>query len=201
MIIIRKRLSEKERKQQIQLAAKEVFLDKGFNDTTMDDIVKTSGMSTGGVYHYYKNKFDILYDIMEEGIEYRMGKNKIRDLERSDTIDFVCQILVDRVVDENEFKSLYAMFLKMKLKDSKISEMYNKLKPFNTKMLSSLFDEQDTVKKIFEDDFLLSFINSLIMGYETLGEKETFIQNKEMIKNMVKLYLEEKLRQLNENKK
>lgn len=201
MIIIRKRLSEKERKQQIQLAAKEVFLDKGFNDTTMDDIVKTSGMSTGGVYHYYKNKFDILYDIMEEGIEYRMEKNKIRDLERSDTIDFVCQILVDRVVDENEFKSLYAMFLKMKLKDSKISEMYNKLKPFNTKMLSSLFDEQDTVKKIFEDDFLLSFINSLIMGYETLGEKETFIQNKEMIKNMVKLYLEEKWRQLNENKK
>lgn len=201
MIIIRKRLSEKERKQQIQLAAKEVFLDKGFNDTTMDDIVKTSGMSTGGVYHYYKNKFDILYDIMEEGIEYRMEKNKIRDLERSDTIDFVCQILVDRVVDENEFKSLYAMFLKMKLKDSKISEMYNKLKPFNTKMLSSLFDEQDTVKKIFEDDFLFSFINSLIMGYETLGEKETFIQNKEMIKNMVKLYLEEKWRQLNENKK
>lgn len=201
MIIIRKRLSEKERKQQIQLAAKEVFLDKGFDDTTMDDIVKTSGMSTGGVYHYYKNKFDILYDIMEEGIEYRMEKNKIRDLERSDTIDFVCQILVDRVVDENEFKSLYAMFLKMKLKDSKISEMYNKLKPFNTKMLSSLFDEQDTVKKIFEDDFLLSFINSLIMGYETLGEKETFIQNKEMIKNMVKLYLEEKWRQLNENKK
>lgn len=201
MIIIRKRLSEKERKLQIQLAAKEVFLDKGFNDTTMDDIVKTSGMSTGGVYHYYKNKFDILYDIMEEGIEYRMEKNKIRDLERSDTIDFVCQILVDRVVDENEFKSLYAMFLKMKLKDSKISEMYNKLKPFNTKMLSSLFDEQDTAKKIFEDDFLLSFINSLIMGYETLGEKETFIQNKEMIKNMVKLYLEEKWRQLNENKK
>lgn len=201
MIIIRKRLSEKERKQQIQLAAKEVFLDKGFNDTTMNDIVKTSGMSTGGVYHYYKNKFDILYDIMEEGIEYRMEKNKIRDLERSDTIDFVCQILVDRVVDENEFKSLYAMFLKMKLKDSKISEMYNKLKPFNTKMLSSLFDEQDTAKKIFEDDFLLSFINSLIMGYETLGEKETFIQNKEMIKNMVKLYLEEKWRQLNENKK
>ena len=201
MIIIRKRLSEKERKQQIQLAAKEVFLDKGFNDTTMDDIVKTSGMSTGGVYHYYKNKFDILYDIMEEGIEYRMEKNKIRDLESSDTIDFVCQILVDRVVDENEFKSLYAMFLKMKLKDSKISEIYNKLKPFNTKMLSSLFDEQDTAKKIFEDDFLLSFINSLIMGYETLGEKETFIQNKEMIKNMVKLYLEEKWRQLNENKK
>lgn len=39
------------------------------------------------------------------------------------------------------------------------------------------------------------------MGYETLGEKETFIQNKEMIKNMVKLYLEEKWRQLNENKK
>lgn len=201
LITIRKRLSKKERKQQIQSAAKEIFLDKGFNDTTMDDIVKASGMSTGGVYHYYKNKFDILYDIMEEGIEYRREKNKIRDSENSDTIDFVGQILTDRVVDENEFKSLYAMFLQLKLKDSNISEMYNKLKPFNSKTLSSLFDEQDIAKKIFEDDFLLVFINSLIMGYEALGEKETFIQNREMIKNMVKLYLEEKWGQLNGNKK
>jgi len=47
LITIRKRLSKKERKQQIQSAAKEIFLDKGFNDTTMDDIVKASGMSTG----------------------------------------------------------------------------------------------------------------------------------------------------------
>jgi len=55
--------------------------------------------------------------------------------------------LTDRVVDENEFKSLYAMFLQLKLKDSNISEMYNKLKPFNSKTLSSLFDEQDIAKK------------------------------------------------------
>jgi len=194
VIVIRQRLSEKERKRQIQSAAKEIFFNKGFNETTMDDIVKASGMSTGGVYHYYKNKFNILYDIMEDGIEYRKRKNRALDLGNLDSLDSVSQIMSDRVIDENDFKSLYAMLLQLKLKDSRISEIYDVLKTFNSDALSSLFSDQVQMKKVFEDDFLLAFINSLIIGYEVLGEKETFIQNKDIIKNMVKLYLDERWR-------
>lgn len=37
-------------------AAYEVFVGKGYSDTTMDDIVKKSNMSKGAIYHYYSSK-------------------------------------------------------------------------------------------------------------------------------------------------
>ena len=66
-ILSSKRLSKDVRKSQIQHAAKEIILKKGFFNTTMDDVIVCSGMSVGGVYHYYKNVYEIFYDTMSQG--------------------------------------------------------------------------------------------------------------------------------------
>jgi len=44
------------KKNKILDAAYEVFVGKGYSDTTMDDIVKKSNMSKGAIYHYYSSK-------------------------------------------------------------------------------------------------------------------------------------------------
>ena len=44
------------RKNQILEAAFKVFVNKGYSRTTMDDIVNSSGLSKGALYHYYKSK-------------------------------------------------------------------------------------------------------------------------------------------------
>ena len=64
------RLPAEERKWKIRYAAKDVFLRKGFHNTTMEDVIAESGMSKGGVYKYYKSTTDMLYDLMEDGCEY-----------------------------------------------------------------------------------------------------------------------------------
>ena len=69
----RKRLLPQERKKEIKKAAARIFKEKGFSATTMEDVIAESGLSTGGVYHYYKNTADILYDIMEDGNQYRIS--------------------------------------------------------------------------------------------------------------------------------
>ncbi|MDU5253289.1 MAG: TetR/AcrR family transcriptional regulator, partial [Anaerococcus vaginalis] len=46
---------------------------------------------------------------------------------------------------------------------------------------------------IFEDEFLVTFVNTLILGYESLNQKEIFIENKKTIKKMLEGYLREKL--------
>ena len=52
-----KTLDKKEiAKNKILDAAYEVFVGKGYSDTTMDDIVKKSDMSKGAIYHYYNSK-------------------------------------------------------------------------------------------------------------------------------------------------
>lgn len=62
------------RKREILDAAKKVFLKKGFADTVMEDIITETSLSRGGVYYHYKNKVEILHDLMREGMAYRVKK-------------------------------------------------------------------------------------------------------------------------------
>jgi AcrR family transcriptional regulator len=78
-----------ERKSLILQAAKEVFINKGFNATTIQDIIDQSGVSRGGVYTYFQNTEDIfiellkkrdLEDVLDLGSLYRAGVTSLQVL-------------------------------------------------------------------------------------------------------------------------
>jgi len=50
--------------QEIQAAAKKVFLRKGFTNTTVEGIAKKAGISKGTVYLYFKNKQEVYIALM-----------------------------------------------------------------------------------------------------------------------------------------
>ena len=49
-------------------AAEELFQQKGFEQTTIDDISKASGYSRRTLYAYYVNKEDFLRQIVRKGL-------------------------------------------------------------------------------------------------------------------------------------
>lgn len=55
-----------ETQQQILDAAVEVFADKGYHDSRVDDIVKTSGMSKGAVYFHFPSKETIFLSVIDQ---------------------------------------------------------------------------------------------------------------------------------------
>ena len=55
----RKEREKERRRQQIIIAAKRVFSQKGLNKTTMEDIAKESELSPGTLYLYFKNKEEL----------------------------------------------------------------------------------------------------------------------------------------------
>lgn len=61
-----KRKRSEERKNQILEAAIEVFAEKGFYETRISDIAQKAGVAYGLVYHYFKNKEEILRTIFLE---------------------------------------------------------------------------------------------------------------------------------------
>lgn len=67
----RVRLGREERKEEILEAAARLFREKGFLAVTMEDVVRATTLSKGGIYHYYANTTEMLSDLMEKGIEYR----------------------------------------------------------------------------------------------------------------------------------
>ncbi|AOT71968.1 TetR/AcrR family transcriptional regulator [Geosporobacter ferrireducens] len=40
--------------------AEKLFLEKGYEETSIEDILKASGLSKGGFYHYFKSKDEVL---------------------------------------------------------------------------------------------------------------------------------------------
>ena len=57
---------EKERRSQIQNAALKLFFENGYQKTTMADIAVEAGISKGLIYHYFKNKVDLLLSFREQ---------------------------------------------------------------------------------------------------------------------------------------
>ncbi len=57
-------VSKEERREQIIQAAVACFARKGYHLTTMDDIVAESGLSKGSLYWHFKNKKDLLINVM-----------------------------------------------------------------------------------------------------------------------------------------
>ena len=55
----RKERERERRRQQIIVAAKKVFSEKGFNKATMDDIAGEAELSPGTLYLYFKNKEEL----------------------------------------------------------------------------------------------------------------------------------------------
>lgn len=50
-------------KQKIMDAAWELFYQKGYDDTTVNDIIKKAGTSKGGFYYYFKAKDELLHSL------------------------------------------------------------------------------------------------------------------------------------------
>ena len=62
-----KREAKKEtRQQEILAAATAVFSKKGFSEASMDDIVRASGLSKGGLYWHFKSKDDLIAAILSQ---------------------------------------------------------------------------------------------------------------------------------------
>lgn len=65
----RKNLKPAERRAQFVQVAQYLFFTKGFDDTTMADIIKTAGVSKGGFYHHFKSKDELLFAVLDSMAE------------------------------------------------------------------------------------------------------------------------------------
>lgn len=50
-------------------AALEIFADKGYHDTTVDDIAKRAGLAKGSIYRYFSSKEALFNELLESRIE------------------------------------------------------------------------------------------------------------------------------------
>lgn len=88
MGIKERKIREKEHRiREILTAAKAIFLDKGYNHTTMLDIAERSELSRRTVYLYFKSKEEISFAVMEESFGKLRDKIKTAASQKGDAVE------------------------------------------------------------------------------------------------------------------
>lgn len=65
----RREREKQRRREDILNTARVLFFDKGFRDTTIDDIARASELARGTIYLYFDNKEEIYATVLEEGLD------------------------------------------------------------------------------------------------------------------------------------
>lgn len=182
------------RKKEILDAAKKVFLRKGFADTVMEDIITETSLSRGGVYYHYKNKVEILHDLMREGMAYRVDKINEFLAKYSGELDAnaVAHMIVDKVLDESELMSVYAIYLQTMKNNDDLKNLFPILVE---ESLKATYIGVKVTKKgeceYLTNDFLIFFMNTVILGCEILdGARDSFINNRGFFVETIKLFID-----------
>ena len=190
-LFMKMKMEADERKKQIRQAAMKVFLDKGFRNTVMNDIMEATGLSRGGLYHHYGSTYEILYDIMVEGNKYR--EKIIYDEMNKTSQDFskvLSEIILDKMLYQSDYVSIYAMFLQELNHDDKLKDLYKKLKKSSSDSILMLFDEDVRGELSGAIELIIDLINTFILGCEVLNARENFVNNKLALKKMIGIILD-----------
>ena len=179
---------------EIQEAAKKVFLTKGFRYTTMEDVVKNTTLSKGGVYQYYKTTKAILFDIMQNGNYFRYERTEKIVQESASTeslAEIVTQACMAKLFDELPEKKLYLMFLAEIPYDRDYEALYFQLETqafelFIKTLHYSPQQEREIMDIIRNQEyFLLKIFHGMLVMHELFSYKGAFNQNKEKIRAMI----------------
>ena len=102
----RKERERERRRQQIMVAAKRVFTEKGFSKATMEDIAKEAELSPGTLYLYFKNKDELYASLSLRILQYLMIR--LEHVSAEPFIDAVHRLnaLKDAMFDVYEFDPL-----------------------------------------------------------------------------------------------
>jgi AcrR family transcriptional regulator len=102
----RKEREKERRRQQIMVAAKRVFSDRGFNKATMEDIAQEAELSPGTLYLYFKNKEELYASLSLRILQYLLIRVEHVNEEKDAGPEEKLKSLVDAMYDVYEFDPL-----------------------------------------------------------------------------------------------
>lgn len=170
---------EQKNQQRIVEIAKNLFIEKGFELTTMNDIAKEVGMSKSTLYTYFKNKEAIKNYMSLEAMEYfyeqLTTRIQIESMDLHERYMMICKILV-------EFKERFPLSFQVLVEEIKVDEESLKQNP----ILAKTYEVGELVNQFIygcfagtqENMFCAVFTQwGAIYGLSTLAdEKEAYIK-------------------------
>lgn len=101
-----------ETKKAICLAALDIFCEKGYSRTTFDEIAKRINLTKGAIYWHFRNKADILTEIIRKGFTISQSLLSVNISQVKSIYDFKEHILSEvKLIQENKVYKKFLFFV------------------------------------------------------------------------------------------
>ncbi len=170
------RKTREERMLEIRETAIDIFLEKGYRATTMEDIVNSLNLSRGSLYNYYPSKALIITDILKEGIhvrnriisEYMKNRdNSIEDISKTMSALFFSD------ESNGKYAKIYVIFLYEKSFDKELESVYEGV--INYGMENTMYLDVVDNNKLMQ---IMTMMNTLIVGKFILDKEfDTYLDS------------------------
>lgn len=135
----RREREKQERRAAIQQAARELFCEKGFQSTTMDDIAERSEHGKGTIYNYFKSKDDLYVSIIEEGFA-ELDRSLKESVKRKRGVEQKVRAVFFAYIDHNlenlEYFRITLHFMNEEARENISRELLDKLNDIISGILS-----------------------------------------------------------------
>lgn len=179
-------------------AAYELFTTKGVHDTAINEIVKKAGVAKGTFYLYFKNKYDILNNIilkksssvLKEAIKAAEEKQHDDFIEKVNYfIDYIIEYLRDnKILLKLIHKNLSWGFFRRSLVDSKEhNEMQEIFDTFMKGIMNEKYDWRDPEKTLF---MIIELTGSICYSSIILEEPATIDEMKPVLFETIRKIIE-----------
>lgn len=156
-----------QKKKDIALSCKKLFVENSINDLTISQVALTAGVGKGTIYEYFKNKEDIVFEIVNILLQEHNDK-KLQKIQALDSTKEKIKIFFYVFYDsENEqLRKLYKEFISISLVN------YNKeMIQFQTKCASTYFQWfEDIIQEGIDNGEFLPISKNLARGMFVIGE-------------------------------
>ena len=133
---------QQRRRKEIFEASVHLFLDKGFNETSMREIANAAGVGKSTLYDYFKSKDDILVSYFEGEIvkiTARAQRMAEQDLSVSDKLRQIMQMHLTYLVDKKQF------YLKLSMEAQRLALQSQQ------RIQTSRYAYQDMLRRLIEE--------------------------------------------------
>ena len=138
-------MAEKIKKQLILEAAFEVFTQKGFHSTKVEEIAERAGIGKGTIYEYFKSKADVFHEMYIWYVEKYFAELEEGLLDESEPTLKLGRIVKNHIVFLTNMKSLAGKLL------SESSPHMDLGAEFKMTMINSYKEKMDRIKVIIEE--------------------------------------------------
>ncbi|MDK9699626.1 MAG: TetR/AcrR family transcriptional regulator [bacterium] len=121
--------SQDVRREQILDAAMSLFVEQGYENTSVDEIARSAGLSKGAIYWYFKSKLEILFALTDRNI--RNSQNELVQIAAQN--DFgpaalykVHRPLIERRLSTKECNKLFGQLIALGRRYPEISDRIRK---------------------------------------------------------------------------